>query len=234
MVAKATILLPVHNDERFLSFTLKSLLDQTFSDFKCFIGFNGTVDSSREISRNILKKDPRFEIIDFGQESGKSITLNKLLEKVDTDFICLIDGDDIWHPRKLESQIGISSEFDVIGTFCHYIDENNNITNTLNLSHSDLEIKRWFTQGHNQIINSSSFFKTSDAKKVLGWDPNFEGLEDFDFWLKLFMAQKNFHNISRPLVYHRVHKNSNFNSKILPYTVQDLLIKNKINADTTF
>jgi teichuronic acid biosynthesis glycosyltransferase TuaG len=229
-----TILLPVHNDEKFLRFTLESLLKQTFQDFVCLIGFNGTVDSSKEIASKIISNDSRFTILDFGDEKGKSITLNKLLNKVETQFICLIDGDDTWSPIKLEIQMKFSQDHDVVGTLCHYINENNEIINTLGLSRTDLEIKKGFIQGHNQIINSSSLFRTSDARLVSGWDSSVDGLEDFDFWLKLFNRGKTFFNIQEPLINHRIHKNSNFNAKSFPYTVRDILLKNQIHANTTF
>lgn len=229
-----TILLPVHNDERYLKFTLDSILSQEFKDYKCLIGFNGTSDRSKEIADSLIGKDKRFTVKDFGDLKGKSLTLNKLLNFAETENLCLIDGDDTWHPLKLKSQMEISNKYDIIGTLAYYIDENNNKFLNLNLSENHEDISRGFLRGHNQIINSSSFFKTSDAKKVLGWDGDVEGLEDFDFWIKLYKEGKIFFNIQNYLVCHRIHKNSNFNAKQLPYSVFDVLNKNKINADKIF
>jgi predicted glycosyltransferase involved in capsule biosynthesis len=104
----------------------------------------------------------------------------------------------------------------------------------LNLAESDVEIKNGFREGHNQIINSSAFFKTECAKEIGGWDSSVEGLEDFDFWVRLYLQKKSFYNIQQHLVYHRIHKNSNFNSRTLPYSVRDILLKNKIYANTPF
>jgi glycosyltransferase involved in cell wall biosynthesis len=223
-----TILLPIYNDEKYIKFTIESLLDQSFSNYKCLIGFNGTVDNSREIVKSLIGEDRRFSINDFGDAKGKSLTLNKLLDVVDTEFICLIDGDDIWKSDKLEKQINISRQFDIIGTLASYIDENNSSFFDLNLLGDNDGIKRELFKGNNQIINSSCFLKTDCAREVGGWDTEVEGLEDFDFWVKLAKINKTFFNIQEYLVYHRVHQNSNFNSKKLPYTVTDVLIKNKI------
>ena len=229
-----TILLPVHNDEKYLGFTLESILSQEYKDYKCLIGFNGTKDKSKEISDRIIGKDNRFEVKDFGDLKGKSITLNKLLDLVETDRICLIDGDDMWHPEKLKSQIQISDRADVIGTLTSYIDEKNKEFLNLNLSENNEEIRDRFMKGDNQIVNSSSFFKTGDALEIGGWNSEVEGLEDFDFWIRLLGNGKTFFNIQKNLVYHRIHKKSNFNSKQLPYTVNDILNKNKTNANTVF
>ena len=225
-----TILLPIYNDEKYIKFTIQSLLDQSFSDYKCLIGFNGTTDNSRDIVKSLIENDRRFSINDFGDAKGKSLTLNKLLDIVDTEFICLIDGDDIWKSDKLEKQINISSQFDIIGTLASYIDENNSSFFNLNLLEDNESIKRELFKGNNQIVNSSCFLKTSCAREVGGWDHSVEGLEDFDFWVKLAKKNKIFFNVQDYLVYHRVHQNSNFNAKKLSYSVIDILIKNKIYA----
>jgi glycosyltransferase involved in cell wall biosynthesis len=223
-----TILLPVYNDEAFLHYTIKSILQQEFEDYKCIIGFNGTIDSSREIAKSLIGDDIRFSVIDYGDDKGKSRTLNKLLLTVDTKYISLIDGDDTWEPNKLSEQIKLCEYFDVIGTLAYYIDENNNIINKLHLAKSDTEIENGFSVGHNQIVNSSSFFKTEDAIEIGGWDESTEGLEDFDFWIRLSKKNKTFHNIQKFLVSHRIHGGSNFNAKHLPFTIRDILRKNNI------
>ena len=223
-----TILLPVYNDEAFLHYTIKSILQQEFEDYKCIIGFNGTIDSSREIAKSLIDTDHRFTIIDYGNDKGKAKTLNKLLKIIDTEYISLIDGDDIWESDKLSEQISICKIFDVIGTLAYYIDINNNKTNTLYLDQNNIDIRSGFAMGHNQIVNSSALFRTSDAREIEGWDETVEGMEDFDFWIRLSKKNKTFHNIQKFLVSHRIHEGSNFNAKHLPFTTHDILRKNKI------
>lgn len=227
---KITILLPVYNDEKFIERTLISLMSQTYQNFLCLIGFNGTVDSSKEIVNRMVAGDNRFNIFDFGNDKGKSITLNKLLDKIETESFCLIDGDDIWDRRKLETQIMISDQYDVIGTLACYIDENDNVFNHLKLDENNSSIRDGILRGHNQIINSSCMVKTRDALSIGGWDSELVGLEDFDFWVKLYSAGKTFYNIQEYLVHHRIHKGSNFNSKELPYTVYDILKRNEVTC----
>jgi glycosyltransferase involved in cell wall biosynthesis len=228
MMDSVTILLPVYNDEAYLGYTIESILAQKFKDFKCIIAFNGTVDSSKEIAKSLIETDQRFTIVDYGDDKGKAKTLNKLLKIIDTEYISLIDGDDIWEINKLSEQVAICKNFDVIGTLAYYIDKNNNKTNILNLDQNDIDIKSGFLAGHNQIVNSSSLFRTSDAIEIGGWDEDVEGMEDFDFWIRLYKQNKTFHNIQKILVSHRIHTGSNFNAKKLPFTVHDILTKNNI------
>lgn len=222
-----TILLPVHNDERYLGHCLESLKNQSHPEFKCLVGFNGTKDRSKDIFKDLVGKDSRFLDLDYGMESGKSITLNKMLKEVQTEITCLIDGDDMWHSDKLRRQIKRLGEADVIGTLTTYINEDNIPGHRISLYEISEAISHLILEGHNQIINSSCFVKTDCFREVGGWDPAVEGLEDYDVWVKMAHRGKTFYNIQEGLTYHRIHSSSNFNSKRLPLTPMDILIRNK-------
>jgi len=221
-----TILLPVHNDEKYLGYCLESIKNQSYPKFKCLVGFNGTIDRSREIFKDSVGNEPRFSDLDYGSESGKSITLNKMLSEVQSEITCLIDGDDMWHSDKLRKQFAIKDEADVIGTLTTYINEENHFGHRISLYESNEAITHLTLEGHNQIINSSCFVKTECFKEVGGWDSAVEGLEDFDVWVKLARKGKTFYNIQSHLTYHRIHSSSNFNAKKLPLTPLDILIRN--------
>lgn len=222
-----TILLPVHNDERYLSHCLGSIKNQSHSEFKCLVGFNGTKDRSKDIFKDLVGNDPRFSDLDYGMESGKSVTLNKMLSEVQTEITCLIDGDDMWHSDKLRRQVKRLGEADVIGTLTTYINEDNVHGHRISLYETNEAISYLMLEGHNQIINSSCFVKTDCFREVGGWDPAVEGLEDYDVWIKMVNKGKTFYNIQENLTYHRIHQSSNFNSKRLPLTPMDILIRNK-------
>ena len=224
-----TILLPVYNDEKYLGYCLGSLKFQSYRGFKCLVGFNGTKDRSKDIFKEMVGGDSRFYDLDYGTETGKSITLNKMLSEVCSEITCLIDGDDMWHHDKLKKQVERKNKADIIGTLTTYIDEFNQKKTKINLQENNEEISKLMLNGHNQIINSSCFVKTECFKEVGGWDPSVEGLEDYDIWVKLAMRGKKFYNIQEDLTYHRIHSVSNFNSRVLPFTPLDILYRNKSN-----
>lgn len=223
-----TILLPVYNDERWLEMTLESIKNQTFKKFRCIVGFNGTVDKSREIFRQTCGGDDRFESVDYGERAGKSITLNSMLDLVETEYTCLMDGDDIWLDEKLQKQIENIGDYDVLGTLARYINEDNKITFSLVLDLENEKIRSGFSRGHNQIVNSSCMVRTELFRRAGGWDPNVEGMEDFDMWVKIHLMDKKFKNLPDYLVLHRIHQGSNFNARKLPVTIDDILKKNNL------
>ena len=209
-----TILLASYNGERYIKEAIESILNQTFTDFEILIGLNGTTDSTRNIIDSF--DDDRIRLIDYGSDKGKSITLNKLLHEAKYDILAMMDDDDIWLPNKLEMQIKLIQDYDIVGTNLNYIDSEGVFIGGEPVIHSDDNIIKYLAKiGDNQIVNSSSIFKKADAISIGGWRTDIEGIEDYAFWITLMKNDKKFINIPDRLVLHRLHKNSNFNTKSL-------------------
>jgi glycosyltransferase involved in cell wall biosynthesis len=206
-----SVLLPVYNGERFLRESIQSVLNQTLTEFELLIGFNGTVDSSKDIVNSF--DDARIRVFDYGDDVGKAKTLNKLITETKYDWVALQDDDDIWLEKKLELQSKYFEYVDVVGTFIKYINEGGEVMGGPNLSHDHDTICKLSLTGNNQIANSSSVFRKSKAISIGGWNLELDGIEDFDFWLRLIREGSIFTNVPQYLVYHRLHSNSNFNTK---------------------
>jgi glycosyltransferase involved in cell wall biosynthesis len=220
-----SVLLAVYNGEKYLRRSIESVLNQTYEDFELLIGFNGTVDGSKEIVEEF--NDERIRVFDYGMDAGKSKTLNKLLKKAKGEWLAMQDDDDIWMPKKLEIQMELAEtgNYDVIGSRIFYCNELEKITGMPNiyLNHEDITSRSM--RGDNQVPNTSAIFKKSIAEEVNGWDEDLGGIEDFDFWLKLMKKKYIFVNVKKQLVLHRVHSNSNFNTK--KHDIKSMLEKYK-------
>jgi glycosyltransferase involved in cell wall biosynthesis len=206
-----SILLATYNGEKFIKASIDSILNQTFTEWELLIGFNGTTDNSEKIVREY--NDSRIRIFDYGNDKGKAKTLNKLILEAKYDWIAIQDDDDVWIENKLEKQIKFIKDYDIIGTTISYIDENLNFKGAPSLSTNHEDIVKRSLSGDNQIANTSAIFKKIDALEINGWDTSIDGIEDFDFWLRLIKNNKKTVNLSEKLVLHRIHSNSNFNNK---------------------
>jgi glycosyltransferase involved in cell wall biosynthesis len=206
-----SVILATYNGERYLSSAIESVLNQTFKDFELLIGFNGTTDSSKDIPHRY--NDPRIRVFDYGDDKGKSKTLNKLLTECQYDWTALQDDDDFWIHTKLEKQLEYIDRYDVIGTFISYIDKDGHTIGNPQLHSYHDKIKYLSMCGINQVANTSAIFRKSDAINIGGWQDGLDGIEDYDFWLRLMRENKKFINIPEQLVLHRLHSNSNFNTK---------------------
>jgi len=204
-----SILLPVYNGEKFIRKSIDSIIYQNYKDWELLIGFNGTNDNSKNIVSEY--SDSRIRVFDYLDDKGKSKTLNKLLKESKYDWIALQDDDDMWHPDKLEKQILYTKSYDIIGTQMVYCDIYDSISDGPVLATDDSDIKRLTISGNNQIANASSLIRKS---VIDGWDESdwIQGLEDYDFWVRLIIRDFKFFNLSEKLFIHRMHRSSNFNT----------------------
>lgn len=86
---KFSIVLPVHNGERFIRSTLESLRSQAYKDFEVLVFDNNSSDRTRDI---VLKEFPEFKLIWHHENLGVWACHNIVLEKVSGDaYIVLTD-----------------------------------------------------------------------------------------------------------------------------------------------
>lgn len=180
-----SILLAVYNGETYVKDTLISIKNQTFKDFEVLIGLNGCTDNTIGVIRATIGDDERFKVFDYGNDKGKAKTLNKLLKESSREWISVQDADDLWAPVKLQRQMTLCAEADVIGSRCMYIDAMGAVTGSPNISLTHEEITGRCMTGDNQIVNSSAMVRRERLLEAVGWDESIDGIEDFDLWLKL-------------------------------------------------
>ncbi len=100
---KVSIITPAHNDEKFISETIESVLSQTHKNFELIIVNDGSTDETL----NIIKSydDKRIVLIESKENNGAAWARNVAIKKATGDYIAFLDGDDIWEPQKLERQL---------------------------------------------------------------------------------------------------------------------------------
>jgi glycosyltransferase involved in cell wall biosynthesis len=201
-----SILIPIYNGVEFIDESVSSVLNQSYDKWELLIGINGHQENSvvYKVAKEYEKKSNKIKVHDFYTIKGKSNTLNEMIKYCSYDYIAILDVDDIWHPQKLEVQSQALSDFDVIGTQCVYFGDINGITPDIHfndISNIDFSIV-------NPVINSSTIIR----KELCYWNSNWDGVEDYDLWLRLRKQHKKFYNFKQILVKHRIHQKSAFNS----------------------
>lgn len=113
-----SIIIPVYNAEKFLNDTIKTVLEQTYSNFELIL----INDCSTDNSVNIIKKhkDKRIVFINNAENSGVAITRNNGIKVAKGRYICFLDADDLWDKKKLEKQIHFMNENNVAFSFTGY------------------------------------------------------------------------------------------------------------------
>lgn len=230
-----SILIPIYNGIEFIEESVSSVLNQTYDKWELLIGINGHPENSDvyKIAKEYQYKSEKtgqplgkIRVFDFYTIKGKSTTLNEMIKYCNYNYVAILDVDDIWHPQKLEIQSQALNDFDVIGTQCVYFGERlNGITPNIpfgDISNIDFSIV-------NPIINSSSLIR----KEFCYWNSIWDGVEDYDVWLRLRRQNKRFYNFNEILVKHRIHNSSAFNAKGNDNKVDNLLISHGFKSRQT-
>ena len=202
-----SILMPIYNGIQFIHESVPSIINQTYKDWELIIGINGHIPLSDVYftAKQYENVCNNIRVLDLPNITGKSNSLNYMLQYCKYNYVALIDVDDIWHSKKLETQHIYMNTYDVIGTKCVYFGD---ITGIIpSLPEGDLSTFNFLS--FNPIINSSVIIRKSLCK----WNGNVDGIEDYDLWLCLSKKGYSFYNCKDVLVKHRIHKSSAFNSQ---------------------
>lgn len=103
-----SIIITCYNQGNRILNTLKSVKDQTYTNWECIVIDDGSTDKSSEIIKEISKVDGRFIFI-HQENRGVSIARNNGFTVAKGEYIQFLDGDDTIFPIKLESQIDVFS-----------------------------------------------------------------------------------------------------------------------------
>ena len=99
---KISIVIPVYNAEMFLSETLNSILNQTFTDFECIIVNDGSKDKSLDIINDFIFTDSRFKCFTINNSGCADIPIKHGVKNSVGDFIMVIGHDDYLDSSCLE------------------------------------------------------------------------------------------------------------------------------------
>ena len=98
---RVNIVVPAYNAEAFVAETVRSALSQTFADLQVTVIDDGSTDATAE---RAALGDARVRVISQ-QNRGMSRSRNRGIAETDSEFVALLDADDLWHPEKLRLQL---------------------------------------------------------------------------------------------------------------------------------
>ena len=98
-----SVVMPAYNTADYIAETLESAFGQTFRDLEVIVVNDGSPDAE-QLEKAIA---PRLEDIVYliQPNAGAAIARNTALDNARGEFIAFLDGDDIWFPDFLESQL---------------------------------------------------------------------------------------------------------------------------------
>lgn len=96
-----SVIVPIYNVEKYLSYCIESLKRQTYNDYEVLLIDDGSTDQSGEMCDQYCAKDERFHVIHKKNE-GIAAARNDGMDRAKGEFFYFIDSDDYIHPQTLE------------------------------------------------------------------------------------------------------------------------------------
>ncbi|WP_353067113.1 glycosyltransferase family 2 protein [Arcanobacterium hippocoleae] len=93
-----SVIIPVHNTEKYLAQCLDTIFIQTIQDFEIICVNDGSTDSSADILNRYQKIDPRLQVYQT-DNVGVSQARNIALDNATGEYIVFIDSDDFVDPQ---------------------------------------------------------------------------------------------------------------------------------------
>ncbi len=223
---KASIIIPCYNDATFLNEAILSACNQTYPNFEIILVDDGSTDEKTIdlINGLNIKNLKKFRI----ENSGPAYARNYGIHQAEGHYILPLDSDDLIEKSYLEKCIKIfENDGDVGIVYCKakLIGQINNNWDLPNYSLSTMLV--------DNLIFVTSCFKKEDWERVGGFDISFkDGLEDYDFWLKIIELGKKVERIEEILFYYRIREGSRtkkfIEDKKLMFYYDNILHKHEI------
>jgi glycosyltransferase involved in cell wall biosynthesis len=208
-----SVIIPLYNKEKYIEATINSVLNQTFKDFEIIIVDDGSTDNSYKI----VSRFQDLQIFKIQQENqGVSIARNFGIENSNSEYIALLDADDIWEPNHLNELHKSIIKHPKASLFCNAY----NLKLTNKFTHKGIYnihekneiciIDDYFESSsiHPIAWTSAVAFKKQDFNDIGTFNPNLFSGQDIDLWIRFALNKTIVFNPTITTCYNRIVKNS--------------------------
>jgi glycosyltransferase involved in cell wall biosynthesis len=221
-MADVSVVIPAYNATNFLAETLASVFAQTVPPAEIIVVDDGSTDDTAGIARDL-----GVTVISRAN-GGISAARNTGVRAARSEYVALLDADDLWMPEKLEVQVAALAAATVPSfsfTDFHTFDSRG-----VRAARSELRAHPAFRRtvgrapsGTNVVVSaserrpvlpdmyfvpSSAIIRRADVLAAGGFDESLRGCEDTEFFLRLFKLVPAI-AVMRPLLRYRRHEAQN-------------------------
>lgn len=189
-----SIIVPVYNAAGFLTQTMMSLLNQTYTNIEIICVNDGSTDDSLEM----LKKYQNKILIINQSNAGQCVASNNGLSHAKGDYIKFLDADDIISPNHIALQVKrLNGREDALAS-CEWgrFYDNNPQSAIFNVEPvwKDMKSMDWLKSALAQKADMMGAWLWLIPRKIIertgGWDERLSLNNDFEFSVRLLLAVK--------------------------------------------
>ena len=208
-MTELTVILPTKNSEKNIDIFLNSLKDQDFQDFYLFIADGSSEDKTLDIIKKYNFKSTIISNSDSSAEDG----INKCMRKVETQYFCLLNSDDMLGEKNYLSSLIAELKKGADIAFPNFGSILNNVQKVI-IQKDDFTNLIY----HNASPDIGWMAKSSVLKEGL-FPENYKLASAYFFLLNLYKKGYSFKRNTNVFYFFRIGGNS-YKNAILAYTEQ--------------
>ena len=208
-MARISVIMGIYNCASTLVEALDSLYTQTYQDFKVILCEDGSSDNTYEVAQQYAEQYDNIILLRNERNMGLNYTLNRCLEKADTEYVARMDGDDISLPERFEKEICFLDEhpeYALVSCPMIYFDKNGDFRTGTAIPEPK---KENFINGQT-FCHAPVMIRREAYMAVGGYTVSkyLLRLEDQHLWLKLYQQGYKGYNLQEPLYKMRDDRNA--------------------------
>jgi glycosyltransferase involved in cell wall biosynthesis len=219
-----SVVMPVYNNEKYVSEAIESILNQSYANFEFIIIDDCSTDRTSKIISRF--KDKRIRYYKNERNLGCTKSLNRALKLANGEVIARMDSDDYCDKDRFKMQLDTLNKenADVCGCNLIFIDKDGKeiLKARYDLNNIDKSIKIW-----NPIAHPTVLIKKKVLDRYGYYDERFSVSQDYDLWLRLWSKGCKFCLDDNFLYYYRQHEKTakNLKTKKIIKTVLKIKLK---------
>jgi glycosyltransferase involved in cell wall biosynthesis len=193
-VTLVSVIVPVHDGERYLKEALDSVLAQDYRPVEVIVVDDGSTDRSAEIARSV----PGVTVISQDQ-GGPSAARNAGIARARGEFVAFLDADDLMLPHKLTVQVGHLIDHPEVGC---------TLARQVIRVEEGVEPPAWLRRdrrGDRHLPVSSIVVRTAALRAIRGFDESLWRAEDQDLLFRLRADEVQIELLPDVLLTRRIH-----------------------------
>ena len=209
-MARISVLMGIYNCATTLSEALDSLYAQTYQDFKIILCEDGSTDNTYEVAKQYADRHDNIILVRNERNMGLNYTLNHCLKYADTEYCARMDGDDLCTPDRFEKQIKFLDEHPeyaiTSGPMIHFDERGEFMRGKVEEGEPYKDV---FNYG-SPFCHAPCLVRTEAYKAVGGYtvDTKLLRMEDYNLWMKMYVAGFRGYNLPDYLYMMRDDKNA--------------------------
>ena len=178
-----SIVLPVWNGERYLEQALDSILNQSYKNFELIIINDCSTDASLSIVRSFAERDSRISIFNNELNLKLPASLNKGFSLARGSYFTWTSDDNLLGLDFLKTLLHelLTSEADLVYSDFNSIDDNGKLLNISLVGEAEGLVSQ-------NTIGASFLYKRTVHEAIGGYDIGKFLFEDYDFWVRSYLA----------------------------------------------